>query len=322
MKPARTPAAALFRRVFLINGLIFTLGTLILALSPASVSARIKITEIPVLLVGLVVILTANGLLLRSSLAPLDRLAASMRRVDPPKRTDRVDHRDSGDLQHLIESFNAMLDRLETERTTASASALAAQENERQRIARELHDEIGQTLTVALLTLKRAVDRSPAAIRGELADAQEIVRSSLDEVREIARRLRPEALEDLGLHSALNALCSDFAQASGIAVVKHIALQEDRLRSEVELVCYRIAQESLTNVARHSGARKVWVDLHTGRDELTLRVADDGRGGVEVEGAGINGMRERALLVNAELTLTSPAGGGTEVRLVIPVRSS
>lgn len=326
MKPARTPAAALFRRLFLINGLIFTLGTLILALSPASVSSRIKLTEIPVLVVGLAIILTANGLLLRSSLAPLDRLAASMRRVDPPKRSDRVDDRGSGDLQHLIESFNAMLDRLETERTTASASALAAQENERQRIARELHDEIGQTLTVALLTLKRAVDRGPASIHAELADAQEIVRASLDEVRDIARRLRPDALEDLGLHSALNALCNDFAQASGIAVVKHIALQSDRLRPDVELVCYRIAQEGLTNVARHSGARKVWVDLHTGEGELTLRVADDGCGGIATdpvrEGAGINGMRERALLVNAALTISSPSGGGTEVRLVIPLRGT
>ncbi|MGA5544016.1 histidine kinase [Mycobacterium sp. NPDC051198] len=319
MKPARTPAAALFRRVFLINGLIFTLGTLILAVSPASVSARIKVTEIPVLAVGLVIILAANAVLLRSSLAPLDRLAASMRRVDPPKRSDRVDGRGSGDLQHLIESFNAMLDRLETERTTASASALAAQENERQRIARELHDEIGQTLTVALLRLKRVVDRAPESIRDELADAQEIVRSSLDEVREIARRLRPDALEDLGLHSALNALCTDFGQASGIAVVKHIAPQSGRLKPDVELVCYRIAQESLTNVARHAEAGKVWLDLHTGVTDLTLRIADDGRGGVDDEGAGINGMRERALLVNAELSIASPPDGGTEVRLVIPL---
>ncbi len=317
---ARTPAAALFRRVFLINGLIFTLGTLILALSPATVSARVKLTEIPVLVVGLAIMLTANALLLRSSLAPLDRLAASMRRVDPPHRADRMHDRGNGDLHHLIASFNTMLDRLETERTTASASALAAQENERQRIARELHDEIGQTLTVALLTLKRAVDRAPASIRGELEDTQETVRASLDEVRGIARRLRPDALEDLGLHSALNALCSEFAQATGIAVVKQIAPQSDRLKPDLELVCYRIAQESLTNVARHAGASKVWLDLHTTGDQLTLRIADDGRGGVVVEGAGINGMRERALLVNATLTITSPSGEGTEVRLAIPLR--
>ena len=106
------------------------------------------------------------------------------------------------------------------------------------------------------------------------------MRAGLDEVRSIARRLRPDALEDLGLHSALNALCSEFSQASGIVVVKHIAPQADRLGRDVELVCYRIAQESLTNVARHAEAIKVWLDLHTTADQLTLRIADDGaRGG-------------------------------------------
>ena len=173
---------------------------------------------------------------------------------------------------------------LKSERTTASAMALAAQENERQRIARELHDEIGQTLTVALLILKRTVDRAPAEIRSELADTQEAVRASLDEVRSIARRLRPDALEDLGLHSALAALCSEFTQATGISVVKHIAPQSDRLKPDVELVCYRIAQESLTNIARHAHAGKVWLDLHAGADQLTLRIADDGKGGVAGRG--------------------------------------
>jgi len=279
MKRAGSPAAALVRRVVLINGLIFTLGTLILALSPATVSARIKLTEIPVLVIGLAVMLTANALLLRSSLAPM----------------------------------------LKSERSTANASALAAQENERQRIARELHDEIGQTLTVALLFLKRAVDRAPAEIRGELADTQEAVRAGLDEVRSIARRLRPDALEDLGLHSALNALCSEFSQATGIVVVKNIAPQANRLQPEVELVCYRIAQESLTNIARHAEASKVWLDLHSTTDQLLLRIADDGRGGVDAEGAGINGMRERALLVSAALTIASPVGEGTEVLVTIPI---
>lgn len=92
-----------------------------------------------------------------------------------------------------------------------------------------MHDEIGQTLTVALLVLKRAVDRAPVEIRNELAETQEAVRSGLDEVRSIARRLRPDALEDLGLNSALAALCSEFTQAAGITVVKHIASQVDRL---------------------------------------------------------------------------------------------
>lgn len=316
---ARTPASALFWRVFLINGLIFTLGTLALALSPATVSARIRLTEVPVLVVGLAVILTANALLLRSSLAPLDRLTTSMRRVDPPRRSGRLNDRGNGDLRHLITSFNAMLDRLESERAATSAAILAAQENERQRIAMELHDEIGQSLTVALLTLKRAVDRAPAALRGELENAQETVRASLEEVRGIARRLRPDALVDFGLHIALNALCSEFTAATRILAVKHIEQLPAELDPDVELVCYRIAQESLTNIARHAAAGKVWLDAHATADQLVVRIADDGRGGVSSEGAGIKGMRERALLVNASLTITSPEGEGTEVRLVVPL---
>jgi two-component system sensor histidine kinase UhpB len=326
---ARTPAAALFRRVFVINGLVFTLGTLVLALSPATVSARIRVTEIPVLVVGLAVILAANALLLRSSLAPLDQLVDTMRRVNPPRRSDRMDDRRNGDLHHVIASFNAMLDRLEAERTSASASALAGQEGERQRIARELHDEIGQSLTVALLALKRVVDRAPADLRADLHDTQETIRASLDEVRSIAKRLRPDTLEDLGLHSALNALCTEFTHGTGIVVTKHIIVAaaqnpvttpRGRLSPEVELVCYRIAQEGLTNIARHAQAEKVWLDLHVDDEELSLRVADDGIGGVITDGAGMKGMRERALLVDADLTITSPTAGGTEVRLTVPLR--
>lgn len=318
---ARAPARGLFRRVVLINGLVFTVGTLALAMSPATVSGPVQLTEIPILVVGLAVVVGANALLLRSSLAPLDRLAASMRRVDPPHPSDRVHDPGAGDLHHLIESFNGMLDRLETERASSNASALTVQENERQRIARELHDQIGQTLTVALLTLKRAVDAAPAEIRGDLGDAQEIVRASLDEVRSIARRLRPDALEDLGLRSALQALCNQFTQATGIDVVKQVAPQADQLSPDVSLVCYRIAQESLTNIARHSGAQKAWLDLHINASgQLALRIADNGIGGGGVEGAGITGMRERALLVQATLTITSPDNEGTEVRLVVPAR--
>ncbi|WP_016881255.1 MULTISPECIES: histidine kinase [unclassified Rhodococcus (in: high G+C Gram-positive bacteria)] len=316
---ARTPAGALFWRVFVINGLVFTIGTLALALSPATVSTHIRLTEIPVLVVGLAAILAANALLLRSSLAPLDQLASSMSRVDPPRRSDRIDDRGTGDLRHLIASFNAMLDRLETERTSASGSALAAQEAERARIARELHDEIGQSLTVALLALKRAVDKAPSGLRGDLHHAQNAVRGSLDEVSGIARRLRPDVLEDLGLHSALNALCSEFTQATGVDVVKHLDAHLARLDPNIELVCYRVAQEALTNVARHAGADKVRVDLHATDEHLTLRIADDGKGGVLTAGAGITGMRERALLVDATLTIDSSPGEGTQIRLIVPV---
>ncbi|KAA0024819.1 HAMP domain-containing sensor histidine kinase [Antrihabitans cavernicola] len=313
------PARALFRRMFVINGLVFTIGTLVLALSPATVSAPINLTEIPVLLIGLTIIVATNALLVRRSLAPLEELTGLMQRVDLLRTGVRIDDKTPrGDLTHLIQTFNAMLDRLEAERTASSAHALAAQEGERQRIARELHDEIGQSLTVVLLGLKHAVDRAPAELRPELHAVQETVRSSLDEVRQVAHRLRPGVLADLGLHSALSSLSSEFSRISGIPVTRRVDPGPLEVGNDVELVVYRIAQESFTNVTRHAHASAVELRLTKDPTALTLRVVDDGIGGVRHDGAGIRGMRERALLVDAELTITSPADGGTEVRLDVP----
>ncbi|WP_214103612.1 HAMP domain-containing sensor histidine kinase [Acrocarpospora catenulata] len=314
-----TPAQALFRRLIVINGLVFTTATAVLALSPATVSAPILPKEVLVLGVGLIVILAANALLLRRSLAPLNELTALMRRVDLLQTGDRLTESGNGDLTDLIATFNAMLDRLEAERGASSAHALAAQEGERQRIARELHDEIGQSLTVVLLSLKRAVDQAPDHLREPLQTVQESVRTSLDEVRQVARRLRPGVLEDLGLHAALIALGSDFSASSGVRLTRRVAHDLPELSSEVELVLYRIAQESLTNVARHAGADQVTLTLTAAGGELMLRIADDGRGGAVSTGAGIRGMRERALLIGARLTITSPPGGGTDVRLTVPL---
>ncbi|WP_051495104.1 sensor histidine kinase [Nocardia nova] len=315
---ARTPANTLFRRIFLINGLVFAVGTLVLALSPATVSARVRLTEVPVLVIGLAIILTANALLLRSSLAPLDALTASMHRVDPLRRSGRVDTPATGDLAQLIGTFNAMVDRLESERTADTAATLAAQEAERRRIARELHDEIGQSLTVALLSLKRVIDRAPDELAEDLRGSQETVRGCLDEVRGIARRLRPDVLDDLGLYAALTALCNDITRTAGIEVTRTLDRTAPRLSPDVELVCYRVAQEALTNIARHSGATQARLCLHIDGDRLRLRIHDNGRGGVTDDGAGIRGMRERALLIGATLTLISPSEGGTDVRLDLP----
>ncbi|MHA6624978.1 histidine kinase [Pseudonocardia sichuanensis] len=313
-----SPARPLFRRIVLINGLVFTVGTLVLALSPATVSSRVRLTEIPVLTVGLAVILTANALLLRRSLAPIDALITVMGRVDLLRPGDRLAERGNGDLTRLIGTFNAMIDRLEAERSASSAHALAAQEGERQRIARELHDEIGQSLTAVLLGLKRAADRAPDDLRDELRAVQETVRASLDEVRQVARRLRPGVLEDLGLQSALSALVTEFTETAGVPVVRRSEGVLPVLDADVELVLYRIAQEGLTNVARHAGASRVELALDARGGAVTLSISDDGCGGVVHEGAGIRGMRERALLIGAELTITSRAGRGTEVRLTVP----
>lgn len=318
-RPRRTPAGALFGRLVLINGLVYTVGTVVLALSPVTVSSPILLTEIPVLIVGLLVILVAHALLLRRSLAPLDALTTLMERVDLLRSRDRLDDRGNGDLTRLIGTFNAMLDRLEAERTASSADALAAQEGARRRIARELHDEVGQSLTAVLLGLRSVTDRAPAELRDDLLVVTETVRSGLDEVRRVARRLRPDVLDELGLASALSALTTEFTDVSGVPVSRSLPPELPGMSEEIELVVYRITQESLTNAARHAGASAVQVLLEIAARELTLQVRDDGRGGPHPEGAGIRGMRERALLVGARLEIVAPAEGGTAVALTVPL---
>jgi len=312
----------LYWRVCLINGMVFVVGTAALAISPATVSPRVLVSEAVVLTIGLSVILVLNSLLLRTSLAPLDRLIRLMESVDMRHPGQRLPEAGSGAVSHLVRSFNAMLERLETERGRSNAMALAAKEAERHRIAQELHDEVGQGLTVVLLGLKRAVDRAPDEIAEELRLVQETARSSLDEVRDVARRLRPGVLEDLGLLSALSALATDLSTHSGVHVRRGFAPGLPGLTPETELVIYRVAQEALTNAARHANADTVELSLSKQGDGVALLVADNGRGlGSRPEGAGIRGMRERALLVDGELNVGPRIGGGTEVRLVLPVRA-
>ncbi|MER7543698.1 histidine kinase [Actinomadura sp.] len=319
---SRTPASALYWRILGINGLIFAIGTALLAVAPVTISSPILLRELPVLAVGLVVMMAANALLLRASLSPLERLTALMARLDSLRSRDRLSNTGNGDLFHLVDQFNAMLDRLEADRSISTAVVLDAQEAERRRIAQELHDEIGQSLTVVLLELKSVVDRAPEEVAEELRGVQEVVRSSLDEVRRVARRLRPGVLDDLGLTSALTALAGDFSEAGdGPRVTRRVQAGLEGLGPDAELVIYRIAQEGLTNVWRHSGARNAELSLTQDKDgSVVLRVVDDGSGPpTESEvGSGIHGMRERAMLIGARLTIGPADGGGTEVRLEVP----
>ena len=179
-----------------------------------------------------------------------------------------------------------------------------------------MHDEIGQSLTAVLLTLRRAIDRAPPQLREELRAVQELVRASLDEVRQVARRLRPDVLDDLGLTSALRALAAEFTTAAGIPVRLRLDERLSPMDEATELVIYRIAQEGLTNIARHASARDVELALTDKDGRVTLRVADDGRGMAGAsEGAGIRGMRERAILIGADLSVGPRPTAGTEIRL-------
>ncbi|CAM5652465.1 histidine kinase OS=Streptomyces tendae OX=1932 GN=GUR47_31150 PE=4 SV=1 [Streptomyces tendae] len=311
---------SLFWRIFGLNAVVLGFATALLLWAPVTVSVPILLTEAVVLVVGMGVMLVANGALLRWGLAPLGRLTKLMTTVDLLRPGQRLPVSGGGEVPELIRTFNAMLDRLETERATSSARVLLAQEAERRRIAQELHDEVGQSMTAILLVLGRAADDAQEPLREELHQAQEITRESLDEVRRLVRRLRPGVLDDLGLVSALSSLTHDFATHTGLRVVRRFDADLPVLDHETELVLYRVAQESLTNAARHADAERLEVGLGRADGAVTLTVADDGRG-IEAahEGAGIRGMRERALLIGAALDITSAPGSGTRIRLTAPL---
>jgi two-component system sensor histidine kinase UhpB len=312
----------LFWRVCLVNGAVFAVGTAVLAASPATVSAPVLAREAAVLAVGLTAMLVANGMLLRTMLGPLDRLRRLMEDVDLLRPGQRLPPGNSGPVTDVVATFNAMLDRLEAERAASSGQALAAQEAERRRVAQELHDEVGQSLTAVLLGLRRVADRAPADLQHEVLVVQETARASLDEVRQVVRRLRPGVLDDLGLVSALTSLVTEHARLTGAAVCRRLSTDLPTLGPEAELVVYRVAQEALTNVARHAAARRVCVDLTPtfAGDAVQLRVVDDGCGlADDREGAGLRGMRERAMLVAATLTVAPHEDGGTDLRLLVPV---
>ncbi|CAA22397.1 HAMP domain-containing protein [Streptomyces sp. SID7813] len=300
--------------------MVLGFATALLLWAPVTVSVPILLTEAVVLVVGMGVMLVANGALLRWGLAPLERLTRLMTTVDLLRPGQRLPISGGGEVPELIRTFNAMLDRLENERATSSARVLLAQEAERRRIAQELHDEVGQSMTAILLVLGRAADDAEEPLRDELHQAQEITRESLDEVRRLVRRLRPGVLDDLGLISALSSLTHDFATHTGLRVVRRFDADLPVLDHETELVLYRVAQESLTNAARHADAERLEVGLAHADAAVTLTVADDGRG-IEAahEGAGIRGMRERALLIGAALDITSAPGAGTRIRLTAPL---
>jgi two-component system sensor histidine kinase UhpB len=224
----------------------------------------------------------------------------------------------------LALTFNEMLDRLQADRREATARVLNAQEAERLRVAQELHDQIGQELTAVLLGLARLRARAPAALEADVLMVQGGVRTTLEEVRRIALELRPEALDDLGLASAVSVLCERFSERLGLAVMAEIDPELPPLTAETELVVYRVAQEALTNVARHSGATSARLTLGHGQGRLTLSVRDRGRGlAAGGPGTGIRGMHERAKLIAASLEVRdAPEGPGCVVRLEVPLERS
>ena len=314
----RSPLSV-FWRVFAVNaGLLGVLAALLL-FSPVEIDAPIRPVQALIIVLGLMLTLAANGYLLRRALDPLERLAQRMETVDLLRPGQRLQVLRDDEISRVVIAFNRMLDRLESERRQSGRRILLAQEAERVGIARDLHDEVGQVLTGVLLQLGALEERAPDH-RAEIAEAKQTVRRAFDEVRRISSELRPEMLEQLGLVSALTELTTTFARVSGIGVERRFDQSLPTLAPETELAVYRIAQESLTYVARHAQATRVTVALEQGYDSVVLRVVDDGSGfdGEPAEHGGLRSMRERALLIGGALAIKPAVPTGVDVRLEVP----
>ena len=210
-----------------------------------------------------------------------------------------------------------------------SRRVLEVQEAERRRVAMELHDELGQSLTAIKINLQ-AQDRFKELAPGELnAENIHLVEAALQQVRHLAQALRPSILDDLGLLPALRSMVEQTTARSGVAVQFYVAAPPSRLAPEVETACFRIVQEALTNIMRHAHAQQVEIDLHLDGDALVLSVHDDGCGfdlaamqkRAQAGGSiGVLGMQERATLIGGQLELQSTPGHGSTVRLRCPLR--
>jgi two-component system, NarL family, sensor histidine kinase UhpB len=332
----------LFLKVLVANVIVVLVGvglgtwfTLTFVASPSATAIHWAAVAV-MLVAGFAGSVLINAVVLTLALQPLHALERTVDRVaagDLTARARRVLFRDP-DVERLGETLNTMLDVLQEHRgllQKMSEQVLVAQEDERKRIARELHDETAQALTTLLIRLKileRA--RTASEMRGQIDELRELTAETLEAVRKLAVELRPATLDDLGLMAALEGYTESYGSRIPVRVAFNAEGFDDRdtrLPPQVELVLYRVVQEALTNAAKHAGAQEVRVELCRRPDEVVAAVSDDGQG-FEVEdvmrsrerGLGLFGMQERLALVGGQLVIDSSPGRGTRIHARVPSR--
>ncbi|HEY8447707.1 MAG TPA: sensor histidine kinase [Thermomicrobiales bacterium] len=331
---------SILQKVLIANATIVVLGavagTWITSQTARSTEGRTFLAlAFTFVVIGIVLSVVANYVVLRAAFRPLATLEAAaiaVRNGDLSVRASPTSFTDP-QVAHLAETFNATLDELARDREelrSLASQVIRAQEDERRRIARELHDDTAQVLfaqLIRLATLKSSPDKS---IQELAASMEEMTVEALEGVRRLALELRPPALDDLGLSAALGELAQRFSEQLGIPVEYQARGLRGRLPSEVELVLYRVAQEALTNVAKHADAKRVWLDVDRTGGDVTISIQDDGKGfdpsNVKSSdgrglGLGIFGMEERVALVGGRFRIWSKPGQGTEVFAYIPLES-
>ncbi len=284
------------------------------------------------LAVGIPGAFLVNLTVLRLAFRPLDSLVNTMEAVSQGDAQVRAREGLISDplTSNMIATFNRMLDDLEASRQRLSvlaAKVVAAQEEERRRLSRELHDNAGQILTLAVLAvnaIKRAQDAGEVALRA--TEAEGVITQAAAEIRRAAVELRPIMLDDLGLAPALEWYVQQSASATGLPIELQVRGVDQRFPPETEVTIYRVVQEAITNVARHAQATKVSVVLSQEGDRVRVVVTDDGRGFDQrtamrgsQETLGLFSMKERVVLLGGTLTVDSEPGRGTRVIAEIPV---
>lgn len=285
--------------------------------------------EVLVVLVAVTAGITCllNVALLRRRFNPLEHLIDEMEKVDlsqpganlPPEIDGKAE---TEEVERLELAFLRMMRRLEAERRRSSSAALEAQEEERARVARDLHDQVNQSLTGVLLRLEAARAAAPPELEQEIIDTSTLAHQAMDELLTVARQLRPTALDDLGLSAAIAGQIEQLGQSEIDATFQSDG-DFSGLDPDIQLVIYRVAQESLGNAIRHSNASSVRVELGRPSGQVELTVTDDGSGFTFAEstsGLGLGGMKERAILVGGDLQIQSRPDHGTVVRLTVPDR--
>ncbi|GAC1315965.1 MAG: HAMP domain-containing sensor histidine kinase [Thermoleophilaceae bacterium] len=296
----------------------------------ASAAANLNLTiqgqrwEFLLLAMTILLVLLVNIMMLRRRFSPLERLIEQVEQIDPAQ-SGRFEAPDQGEaneeVNRLAASFRRLLDRIELERQRSGRLVLRAQEEERRRLARDLHDEVNQALTAILLRLEALSQAAPPHLVSELGELKRLVNQAMGELLTLARQLRPTALDDHGLLPAIDGQVRRFAEQTGIRADFTSRGEPLSLAPDQEIAVYRVAQEALANVARHSRAERVDVQLDASSSGVALTVTDDGRGFDPLDrgrGLGLGGMAERARLVGGELSIQSRPGVGTELSLRVP----
>jgi two-component system sensor histidine kinase UhpB len=288
------------------------------------------------LVVGFAGSLLINAAVLSLALQPLHALERTVDRVatgDLSARAQPVMFPDP-DLARLADTLNLMLNVLHEHRgqlQKLSEQVLAAQEDERKRIARELHDETAQSLTTLLIRLKM-LERAKSSdeLRGQMRELRQLTVETLEAVRKLAVELRPATLDDLGLVAALDAYADSYSSRMPVQVrfaAEGFTDDDDRrLPPQIELVLYRVVQEALTNAAKHADASTVSVHLARRAEDVVATIDDDGLGFDVADvmrsrerGLGLFGMQERLSLVQGQLTIESAPGQGTHIQARVPL---